>query len=187
MKPKSPLWNFVFDESDYHGFSKRVCEQGRVCLAFRDSFCKDYADSYGFETLFEGQKAFAMGIYMFGSEAFGKRLKQYPLCLSFVYDGIQWTVGLYSENIDVGKIARKHGGGGHTGAAGFVCKKLPFKKYQELTMPYTENQIAAAKVALAAKRGKIKVGDLKKAAKSMYESMTEEELEEFIAEGVKGD
>ena len=52
-------------------------------------------------------------------------------------------------------------------------------------MPWTEKQIGAAKVALAAKRGKIKVGDLNKAAKSMYESMTEGELEEFIAEGVK--
>jgi len=52
-------------------------------------------------------------------------------------------------------------------------------------MPWTEKQIGAAKVALAAKRGKIKVSELNKAALSMYNSMSEEELEEFIAEGVK--
>jgi hypothetical protein len=52
-------------------------------------------------------------------------------------------------------------------------------------MPWTEKQIAAAKVALAAKRGKIKVSELKRAALGMYNSMTEDELEEFISEGVK--
>jgi hypothetical protein len=52
-------------------------------------------------------------------------------------------------------------------------------------MPYTENQIAAARIALAAKKGKIKVGDLKAASKSMYKSMTEDELEKFVHEGVK--
>jgi oligoribonuclease NrnB/cAMP/cGMP phosphodiesterase (DHH superfamily) len=125
-RPTSGIWNAVFYESDYHAFSERVCEQGRTCLSFRDSFCNDYADSYGFETEFEGHKAFAMGIYMFGSEAFGQRFYHYPLCLSFVYDGKQWVVGLYSQKIDVGEIARQYGGGGHTGAAGFVCDKLPF-------------------------------------------------------------
>ena len=65
---------------------------------------------------------------MFGSEAFGEKFKQYPLCLSFVYMGNKWTVGLYSETIDVSVIAKKYGGGGHTGAAGFVCDTLPFKK-----------------------------------------------------------
>ena len=52
-------------------------------------------------------------------------------------------------------------------------------------MPYTENQIAAARVALAAKRGDIPAGKLKAASKSMYESMTLEELEKFVHEGVK--
>lgn len=52
-------------------------------------------------------------------------------------------------------------------------------------MPWTEKQITAAKIALACKRGEIKKSKLKKAALSMYNSMSEEELEEFIAEGVK--
>lgn len=52
-------------------------------------------------------------------------------------------------------------------------------------MPWTEKQIKTAKVALAAKRGDIKVSDLKKAALSMYNSMNKSELEQFIAEGTK--
>ena len=67
---------------------------------------------------------------MFGSEAFGDRMKNYDICLSFAYLGDSWTVGLYSDDkgIDVGKIAVKYGGGGHKGAAGFVSNNLPFKR-----------------------------------------------------------
>ena len=41
-----------------------------------------------------------------------------------------WTVSLYSNKqpeIDVSKIAKKYGGGGHAGASGFQCDELPFK------------------------------------------------------------
>jgi hypothetical protein len=40
-------------------------------------------------------------------------------------------------------------------------------------------QQMAAGAALAAKRGEIKVGELKGASKSMYESMSEAQLEEL--------
>ena len=35
----------------------------------------------------------------------------------------RWTVSLYNENgkFDVSEIAKLMGGGGHAGAAGFVC------------------------------------------------------------------
>jgi hypothetical protein len=42
-------------------------------------------------------------------------------------------------------------------------------------------QQMAAGAALAAKRGEIKVSELKGASKSMYDSMTEKELEEFAS------
>jgi len=45
---------------------------------------------------------------------------------SFNFDGENWTVSLYSENIDVSEICKNHGGGGHAGAAGFVTKTFPF-------------------------------------------------------------
>lgn len=129
LKPESRNWDSLLIATE--AMPDRVvdiCREGHVCLIFRDSFCADYAKSYGFETEFAGHQAFALAIYMFGSEAFGERFKRYPLCLSFAYDGCKWTVGLYSETIDVGEIARQHGGGGHKGAAGFTCDHLPFKR-----------------------------------------------------------
>lgn len=41
----------------------------------------------------------------------------------------KWNVSLYStkSDIDCGAIAKNFGGGGHKGAAGFQCDKLPFE------------------------------------------------------------
>jgi len=40
---------------------------------------------------------------------------------------LRWKVSLYanSPDINVGDLARQHGGGGHQGAAGFTCDQLP--------------------------------------------------------------
>jgi len=50
-----------------------------------------------------------------------------PIQAAFVYDGEKFLVSLYSATVDVGEIALAFGGGGHRGAAGFRCEKLPFK------------------------------------------------------------
>ena len=47
-------------------------------------------------------------------------------------------------------------------------------------------QQKAAGAALAAKRGEEKLSDLKGASRSMYESMSEEQLEEFASTKRKG-
>ena len=47
-------------------------------------------------------------------------------------------------------------------------------------------QQKAAGAALAAKRGEEKVSDLKAASKSMYESMSESQLDEFASTKRKG-
>ena len=47
-------------------------------------------------------------------------------------------------------------------------------------------QQKAAGAALSAKRGETKVGELKGASKSMYESMTEKELDDMASTKRKG-
>lgn len=137
--PESSLWAELFEEDKYkkgmrfqgdvlteNCIVNEIVKKGEICLIFRDSFCADYAKSYGFELEFEGYKCFAMGLYMFGSEAFGYRMQKYDICIPFEYDGKKWTVGLYSTTVDVSVIAQKHKGGGHRNASGFTCDKLPF-------------------------------------------------------------
>lgn len=47
-------------------------------------------------------------------------------------------------------------------------------------------QQRAAGAALSAKRGETKVGDLQGASKDMYDSMTEEELEDYASTKLDG-
>ena len=75
-----------------------------------------------------------MGLYKFGGEAFGEKIKTYDICISFEFDGEKFLVSLYSEKIDVACIAEKYGGGGHKGAAGFVTKELPIKE-EKVNLP----------------------------------------------------
>jgi len=39
-----------------------------------------------------------------------------------------WTYSMYSKTVDVSNIAKKYGGGGHKGAAGFNMDKMGFEK-----------------------------------------------------------
>ena len=104
-----------------------IIADGKICVQYANMICEDYVSSYGFETEFEGHKAFAQGLYAYGSKAFGERIKQYPLLISFEFTGDKYIIGLYSETIDVSEIAVKHGGGGHKGASGFIANELPFR------------------------------------------------------------
>lgn len=121
--PKCSIWLALFDDRGLD----MIVDNGKTVLKFIDNIGKDYCKSYGFETDFEGYNCFAQGFYMFGSNFFGDKINQYDICLSYEFNGNNWIVGLYSKKVDVSVIAKKYGGGGHTGAAGFVCDNLPFK------------------------------------------------------------
>lgn len=124
-QPHNEIWKQLFNDET---MTSILIKNGKMCLQYRDEICADYIRHYGFETEFEGHKAFACGFYQFGSDKYGDKINQYPLLLSFEFDGEKYTVGLYSTKIDVSEIAKKYNGGGHRGAAGFICKELPFRK-----------------------------------------------------------
>ena len=106
----------------------RVIEMGKTAIKYRDAYCEDMCSSYGFETDFDGHNIFVCNIYRFGSNGFLARMDKYPICAACIYDGSQWSISLYSKrpDINVGELCKKHGGGGHKGAAGFVSKEFPF-------------------------------------------------------------
>jgi len=99
---------------------------GEIAKRLRDMQNIRYRDQ-SFEVMFDGILAVANNL-LSGSESFGNAMSRYPICISFVFLGDCWRVSLYSNHVDVSEIAKRYGGGGHTGAAGFVCRELPFKK-----------------------------------------------------------
>lgn len=51
---------------------------------------------------------------------------KYDAFMPFAFNGEKYTVSMYSTTANVSEICKKHGGGGHCHAAGFVCSELPF-------------------------------------------------------------
>ena len=136
--PGSRIWKHLFGDPPYDSkerdpsVEEETVEEtkasGRSCIKYRDAYCKEMRQSFGYETEIDGLLAYALNVYRFGSQAYGDLIEKYPVVIAYVHDGCQYTVSLYSVRDDVhcGEICKKFGGGGHKGAAGFVCKELPF-------------------------------------------------------------
>lgn len=107
-------------------FLDLVVEQGKTIQQYQSIDAKETIKSMAFPVEFEGFKCLAVNRRC--NSLWFKSEPDYDIYLPFTFNGQAWTVSLYSSKVDVSEIAKKHGGGGHAGAAGFVCEKLPFKK-----------------------------------------------------------
>lgn len=125
LTPDGNTWWDMFAEET----EQEIIEKGKVITAFRDQWASNYINKLGFEVEFEGYKCFTVNLGYSNSEYF-KSLPEgkYDILMPFVFDGENYIVSLYSKTVDVSEIAKKHGGGGHKGASGFTCRKLPFSK-----------------------------------------------------------
>ena len=132
--PRDQVWAVLLkcDELAQDGVDT-IMNEGQAAIRYRDHYCADIRKGYGYETEIGGHKAYAMNCYRFGSQGFGAHIQaEYPIMIACIHDGAKWTVSLYTErpDLDVSAIAKEHGGGGHKGAAGFVCEELPFVRRQ---------------------------------------------------------
>jgi len=93
----------------------------------------NFAKNNAFEVNFEGLKTIACNKRDGGSLLFEnlENIGDYDIMMSFQYCGKSklWEFSIYSTkpNVNCSEIAKKYGGGGHPGAAGFSQTKLPFK------------------------------------------------------------
>jgi hypothetical protein len=108
--------------------TRPIIEAGYIATRYRDAYCSGIVKTFGFESVIDGIKCWVTNLYGFGSLGFGAKMKDYPICAACISDGLQWTVSLYSTQVDVSVICKNHGGGGHKGAAGFVSKTFPFER-----------------------------------------------------------
>ena len=124
LDPEGGVWEELFSEEKI----EEVLSAGESILKYQDNWAKDYCEHYGFDTIFEGYKAFAMNLAMVSSDYFKSVEEEYDLFIGFAFSGESWNYSLRSETIDCSKLAMKYGGGGHPGAAGFNTDKLLVKK-----------------------------------------------------------
>lgn len=122
--PESSFWDTMY--SDSHQFV-RVLDAGATVNGYKAQFYADMLKHIGFEGMIDGHRCLCMNAAHIGSEAFGTTaMDDYSVLSPFYFDGQQFTVSLYSKSVDVSKIAKARGGGGHRGAAGFQCAQLPY-------------------------------------------------------------
>lgn len=122
--PRTALWAELLDSDD---FTERKARDGAVASLYSEVQNEEYLQAFGHPIQFEGHNCYACNRGMTNSKLFDSIANvPYEIFIPFVWDGKKWTVSLYSKTVDVSEIAKKHGGGGHKGAAGFVCDRLPW-------------------------------------------------------------
>ena len=110
----------------------RMIELGGAIRDARLREIRRAAGRYGFSATFEGYRTLVINLR--GSGDLGEQIRNMGYEVGYCYvdkvsDGQLMTfVSLYSATVDVSQIAKKFGGGGHAGAAGFHFPRadLPF-------------------------------------------------------------
>jgi oligoribonuclease NrnB/cAMP/cGMP phosphodiesterase (DHH superfamily) len=138
LGPDNHVWkDLLVSPSHYDESEGKICiryidtilKDGATILNYQDKQNTDNCRSNAFEVEFEGLKCIVLNAG-FGSRLFKSAWSdQYDMMITFTTNGKQWRVSLYQDdrpNIDCSVIAKKYGGGGHKGAAGFQCTELPF-------------------------------------------------------------
>lgn len=128
LAPDSHYWKYLFDVN-YTSLQYDIIEEGWLLIEWeKNQNARRAANS--FETEFEGLRAIVCngggGSPLFDSVYNEDR---HDIMVSFIYTKNKiWTYGLYSTKSDVhcGEIAKRRGGGGHKGAAGFQSDKFLF-------------------------------------------------------------
>lgn len=118
--PKSDIWRRALKNTS------KIIEEGEVISRYNKQKYREYRDSYAYEVEFEGYDCLVCNRGQASSKLFGDKIYEYDFVIKYVYNGEEYVVSLYSKNVDVSEIAEKYSGGGHEGAAGFVCEELPF-------------------------------------------------------------
>lgn len=129
MNPDSELWPRLFKADDLGP----IIAEGKVVLNYQKKLDERCCGACGFEIEFEGHPAVVLNGALLNSLSFESLFdpEKHKVMIDFYYDGKQWNVGLYSpspDGVNVGEIAKKHGGGGHAHAAGFQNDEYPLPK-----------------------------------------------------------
>lgn len=126
------FWFKLFESDEY---CEQVITEGRICYEFQKILYAKHCKSHSFDMEWEGYRFIVCNNLNSNSQLFDAKWNHndYDAMLCYGYTNKNWSVSMYTDKpgIDVGALAHKHGGGGHVGACGFTCIKLPFEHLLE--------------------------------------------------------
>jgi nanoRNase/pAp phosphatase (c-di-AMP/oligoRNAs hydrolase) len=112
---------------------RELLENGWICQRYANKIDADLVKYRSYRMDWEGLNFIVLNTGRFNSLTFAaldKPKTGHDALLGYMSDGKCWKVSLYhakhNAEIDLSKIVVKYGGGGHRGACGFTCAKLPF-------------------------------------------------------------
>lgn len=121
------FWNMLCDRE----MVMRIVEDGDIIMKYQNEENRKYADSTAFEINFHGYRCVVINKMITNSKLFDSvwNPDKHDIMISFGWYKNKWGISLYTNKneIDVSQIAKKYGGGGHQGAAGFECQLIPFE------------------------------------------------------------
>ena len=124
-EPSSDWWTDLLTDDDK---IEKEIYIGKSLMKHSDMLNSASIKSWGYEAIFEGYTIYVCNSTTRSSTLFGDKINDYDFVSAYTHDGDQFSVSLYSVNMDVRFLAEKYGGGGHERACGFVAKDIPFVK-----------------------------------------------------------
>jgi len=126
------LWSKLIAQLENLAGRKKAIEQGSAILRYENKLVERLVDNNSELVKFEGYKALAVNSPNFASKTGNILVKiQPPLGIVWNERNGEIKVSLRSDgSVDVSRLAKKHGGGGHKAAAGFsfpAGKDFPWK------------------------------------------------------------
>ncbi len=133
------LWKLLLE--DDQTFISDLIDRGQMLYKARMLSIERLINRQGFEVEFNGYRTLAVNGHASGELGEAMRKKGYEI--GYCYQEAEQNgdlmtfVTLYSDQVDVSEIAKKYGGGGHAGAAGFSFRRRdrPFPEEPEERKP----------------------------------------------------
>lgn len=121
--PESDIWQKLL--SDDTTVMADILFKGEVIQEYWKQHNKEFVARHGYERKYLDYSVCVINKPNPSMGAFESVRYDYDIFAGWVYNGDVYTVSLYSATVDVSGLAKKYGGGGHKGAAGFTYKVLP--------------------------------------------------------------
>lgn len=126
------LWKPLLENDQ--DFLDELIDRGEILYRARMMRDKRAIEGRGFEVEFEGHRTLMLNAV--GTGDLGEQIRKAGYAIGYCYSErvqngeVTTFVTLYSDTVDVSKIAKKFGGGGHKAAAGF--------SFQRVQMPFPQ-------------------------------------------------